>query len=182
MSASEVQVSAAARLASGAVDHQFTVAALAGDAARDVDGRVGSRVHGAGCLRGGVAGALRRHRQPAAQPGPAADRERIAGRRPRQGDRGHRLFRRQRNAGESGPVDLHRQPGRADAAARRAREGGRAWRTADVVAHRQPTARAGAAPPQRQLAADLQEPGADRLRCSNDWAPCCSSSADSGWR
>ena len=37
-------------------------------------------------------------------------------------------------------------------------------RAADVAAHRRPSARAGRAPEQRQLAVDLQEPGADRLR------------------
>ena len=58
-----------------------------------------------------------------------ADRERVAGRRSRQGDRGHRVLGCERDAGESGPVDLHRQPAGADAAARRPREGGGARRS-----------------------------------------------------
>ena len=43
----------------------------------------------------------------------------------------------------------------------RAGKGCGAGRVADVAAHRQPPAGAGPAPDQRQLAADLQEPGAD---------------------
>ena len=61
-----------------------------------------------------------------------------------------------------GPVHLHRQPGGADAAARGAGEGCGVRRAADVAAHRQPSAGARRAPGQRQLAADLQEPGPDR--------------------
>ena len=58
-------------------------------------------------------------------------------------------------------VHLHRQPAGADAAARRTRKGRGARRVADVAAHRQPSAGAGPAPDQRQLAVDLQEPLAD---------------------
>ena len=39
-----------------------------------------------------------------------------------------------------------------------------------VAAHRRPPARAGRAPAQRQLAVDLQEPGADRPGATNGWA------------
>ena len=67
---------------SSAASQHLAVAALAGDAAGDVDGGDGRRADGRRGLRGGLRGALRRHRQPAAQPGPAADRKRFAGRRP----------------------------------------------------------------------------------------------------
>ena len=127
-------------------------------------------------------GALRRHRQPTAQPGPAADRKRFAGRRSRQGHRGHRLLRRQRDAGEPGPVHLHRQPAGPDAAHRQAGEGRDVRPAAAVAAHRRPSARAGRASEQRQLVVDLQEPGPDRQGAQTAWAPCCSSSAVSGWR
>ncbi len=113
-------------------------------------------------LRRRLEGALRRHRQPAAQPGPAADRKRFAGRRSRQGHRGNRLLRRQRDAGEPGPLHLHRQPAGPDPAHRRAGEGRDVRPAAAVAAHRRPSTRAGRASEQRQLAVDLQEPGPHR--------------------
>ncbi len=148
---------------------QLAVTALAGDAARDVDGRDGRRADGARGVRRGLTGALRRHRQPAAQQGPPADRKRFAGRRSRQGDRGHRLLRRQRDAGEPRPVHLHRQPAGPDAADRQAGEGRDVRPAAAVAAHRQPSARARRASEQRQLAADLQEPGPDRPGAQTAW-------------
>ena len=96
----EVRVQAADDGAAAYRHNQFIVAALARDAARHVDGGDGRGADGSRGLRGGVAGALRRHRQPTAQPGPAVDRKRFAGSRSRQGHRGHRLLRRQRDAGE----------------------------------------------------------------------------------
>ncbi len=43
---------------------------------------------------------------------------------PGKSHRGHRLFGCQRDAGEPGPLDLHRQPAGPDAAGRAAGEGG----------------------------------------------------------
>ena len=76
---------------------------------------------------------------------------------PAQGHRGHGVFGRQRDAGEPGPLDLHRQPAGPDAAGRLGGEGRHPRRLVHVAAHRRRSADPGHPPAQRQFAADLQE-------------------------
>ena len=154
-------VDGASPACSAAAAGEFDLVALAGDAAGDGDGGDPGRDDGRRGLRGGDAGSLRRHRQPAAHPRPDAHRERFAGRQPGQGHRGHRVLGHERDVLHPRPQQVHRQPAGPDAADRSSRAGRHGGHAVDVAAHRRAPAGPRRASGQRQLAAVVQEPGPD---------------------
>src|SRR6202012_1132332 len=79
-----------------AADQYLAVASVARDAAGHVDGGGGRHPDGRRGVWGDLRGAVQRHRQPAAEPGSAFDRQRIVGGRPRESHWGHHGFGCQR--------------------------------------------------------------------------------------